>query len=379
MEPQSNIHLNSDLAEKLKKKWQELQLFPHLKPTVVIGFDGFTDEILKAVDRRLDDKTFHPLKTIEEFGQRIVAAAGKSCNIELVLSQKKLGGNAPILTDALLVGGHRINFIGAIGKNEIEPLFQAMASKCDHTYPICPSAHTDAIEFKDGKVILGKLSPLVEITYENILKKVGKESLIHHLDQADLLVYANWTMIPAMTTIWKEFLKELVPHFKVKKRRYLFVDLADPAKRTDQDLREALSILELCQGTYHVILGLNEAEAIRVAQVLGIPSKEAPLLAQAIRQKLTYYQVVIHLTQYAVSATEEEVFSVDGPFIEKPVLTTGGGDNFNAGFCNALLYGLTQKECLLSAVFTSGYYVCYGLSPSISELAQFLRNHFVRS
>ena len=50
---------------------------------VVVGFDGFVDEIVEAVDRR--HSLHHTRMTkMEQFGQRILKAAGLSTNIELV-------------------------------------------------------------------------------------------------------------------------------------------------------------------------------------------------------------------------------------------------------------------------------------------------------
>ena len=47
---------------------------------------------------------------MEDFGRRIVSSAGKSCNIELVVKETRLGGNAPLMTQALLAGAHNITF-----------------------------------------------------------------------------------------------------------------------------------------------------------------------------------------------------------------------------------------------------------------------------
>ena len=47
--------------------------------------------------------------------------------------------------------------------------------------------------------------------------------------------------------------------------------------------------------------------------------------------------------------------------------------NFNAGFCLAQVLGLDPQASLIAGVGTSGFYVRNRRSPSISELADFLR------
>ncbi len=65
---------------------------------------------------------------------------------------------------------------------------------------------------------------------------------------------------------------------------------------------------------------------------------------------------------------------VEGPFIAKPLITTGAGDHFNSGFCLGKLLGLDNELCVLTGVTTSGFYVRTGQSPSIADLAMMLRN-----
>jgi hypothetical protein len=370
----------TDVAKKLLEKFQFIQAHTDKAPRCFIGFDGFTDEIISVVDTRTDVHTYRPMERIAQLGERILAAAGKSCNIELVLTQQKLGGNAPILTNALLEGNHRITFVGSIGYPDVEPLFKEMADRCEETITLCPSAHSDALEFHDGKVILGKLNTLKDLSYTNLINQIGRERLIQKLDDVDLFVCANWTMLPMMTELWENLAADMVPFFKRKREsnpRWLFVDLADPAKRTDEDIARALKALHHLQPAFQVVLGLNEAEALRMIKVAkgartGGTIEAVRAIAQELRQQVGLYQVVIHATAFAVVATEEEAHVVEGPYCKKPFLTTGAGDNFNAGYCNGLLYNLSPAESLLSGVSTSGYYVRMGKSPTLPQLVQFI-------
>ena len=67
-----------------------------------------------------------------------------------------------------------------------------------------------------------------------------------------------------------------------------------------------------------------------------------------------------------------EYFHVQGPFTSKPRLTTGAGDNFNAGFCLGLMLELEVDECLALGKAVSGFYVRQMRSPAWQELLDFV-------
>src|SRR5579863_4340553 len=82
--------------------------------TAFVGLDGFVDEILHVVDKRESAEVFHRLPTIAKLALRIGAAAGKSGNLELVKQTTKLGGNGPIMANALASFGIRVTYLGLL-------------------------------------------------------------------------------------------------------------------------------------------------------------------------------------------------------------------------------------------------------------------------
>ncbi|MDF2577486.1 MAG: hypothetical protein K0S74_970 [Chlamydiales bacterium] len=344
-----------------------------------IGFDGFTDEIISVVDQRTSPIEYKRMETIQQLGSRITAAAGKSTNIELVTLGKKLGGNAPILANALLEASeHNLTFAGAIGEpNTVEPLFSTMAEKCEHVISLCPSAHSDALEFSDGKLILGKHNTLREVNYPNLLRAIDRNKLVDLLNETELFASVNWTMLLSMNELWERLLHEILPYTTVTpEKKWMFVDLADPAKRLDEDIHTALELLKSFKQYFRVVLGLNEAEAIRIAKVCGINESHKEIdirtLASFIHDKTQLNQIVIHATTAASAATSEGVFYTEGPYCTRPKLTTGAGDNFNAGYCNGLLYELSTENSLVLGVASSGFYVRNAKSATLSELVNFV-------
>jgi sugar/nucleoside kinase (ribokinase family) len=157
----------------------------------------------------------------------------------------------------------------------------------------------------------------------------------------------------------------------------MYVDLADPEKRTTHDIAEALELLRRFAAWVDVTLGLNLKEGREIARVLGIEhSTETPegleRLAAAIRSQLGLACVVVHPRAGASAATGQERASFAGPFLAHPKISTGAGDHFNAGFALGQLLSLSLAESLCAGVATSGYYVRTAHSPTLVELAEFI-------
>jgi sugar/nucleoside kinase (ribokinase family) len=83
--------------------------------------------------------------------------------------------------------------------------------------------------------------------------------------------------------------------------------------------------------------------------------------------------LVVHPVTYALAVGDGAVSIVDGPFVEKPLITTGAGDHFNSGFCLGRLLGLDNAASVLTGVTCSGFYVRNAQSPFIEDLAAMLR------
>jgi Sugar kinases, ribokinase family len=338
----------------------------------VIGFDGFVDEIIHVVDKRVDIKQYTRIETIKEYGQRISEAQGLSTNFEYVQIQTKLGGNGPILSNALISMGVDLEYIGALGE-PMHPVFKNI-QRNGVAHSICDCGHTDAVEFKDGKIIISKLASLNNINYENIVHQLGIDYLLSAFASAQLIGFENWTMVPGMTDLFKKFLLNIAPN--LEKGKLLFLDLADPQKRLKEDIITMLELVKQSNVYFRTVLGLNLKEARQIAQVLG-NEKDLELkdLCTYIGDKLSIYAVVIHPTDRACGISDGKYYEVLGPYCENPVLTTGAGDNFNAGLCYGLLQGGTIEEALTMGVFTSGFYVRNGKSPSNEELMNFCEEY----
>lgn len=345
----------------------------------ILGLDGFVDTIVTPVALRAGQgDNFTPISTIAEFGQRISAAAGKSTNIEFYPRMEKLGGNGPIMANALLAQGPQVTYIGALGAPAVHPVFADLAQRA-HAVSLCAAAATTAAEFEDGKIMLGMMKSLDEITPQRIDAVIGADAWRKALGSADLVALVNWTMIPNMTVIFNDLVDRVLPQIPAKPGRVFFFDLADPEKRSAADLIYALETISKFEQFGRVTLGLNLKEAQQVYAALGFgqaAETEDGLRKQAetIRQRLDLTTVVVHPKESAACATRDGSWWVPGPYAAKPLITTGAGDHFNAGFVAGQLMGVAPQACLTLGVSTSGHYVRTAKSPSLADLETFLAN-----
>jgi len=344
----------------------------------LVGLDGFVDTIVTPVDQRTGQgEAFTPIKTISDFGRRVLSAAGKSTNIEFYPRMDKLGGNGPIMANALLSHGARLTYIGALGASSIHPVFAPLAARA-RIVSLADPAHTTAVEFTDGKLMLGQMRSLDEITVERLRSQMGDAPLANELAAADLVALVNWTMIPNMTAIFQDLVDRVLPSLPKLKARFFF-DLADPEKRSAEDLQTAIRAITRFEAFGRVTLGLNFKEAQQVCTALNVACGDETgdslrATADRLRKALDVDTVVVHPRASAACATSHGTWWIPGPYTENPLITTGAGDHFNAGYSTGQLLGLEPEACLATGVCTSGHYVRTGESPTLTQLETFLAN-----
>jgi hypothetical protein len=345
--------------------------------TAFVGLDGFVDQILHVVDKRESADQFTRVPTIAKLAERFAAAAGRSTNAELVCTMTKLGGNGPIMANALASFGIGLTYLGNLGYPSIHPIFEEFTRRAE-VHSIAQPGMTDALEFDDGKIMLGKIESLKDVNWENIVARFGRDQFAAKFSSASLVGFVNWTMLTNMGAIWETVQKEICPSL-TGPRRKIFFDLADPEKRTQEDIRHALDLIVKFEQWFDVILGLNEKEAGEIGRVLGLNTSDASReglcqLALAINERVPVNTLVVHPVAFALTASKGKADLVEGPFIAKPKITTGAGDHFNSGFCLGRLLGLDNEASLLCGVTTSGHYVRTAKSPTVGDLITFMRH-----
>ena len=86
-----------NIVDEIKKR-------EHLIPfkSATVGFDGCIDNLFYVIKNRKNSNCYKLFKSIEEFSN-FITKSGTSCGLEIVFTEKKIGGNGPILANALEV------------------------------------------------------------------------------------------------------------------------------------------------------------------------------------------------------------------------------------------------------------------------------------
>ncbi|MFW5788237.1 MAG: PfkB family carbohydrate kinase [Halanaerobiales bacterium] len=340
---------------------------------VMIGFDGFVDKIYKPVKRVCNTRKEYYQK-IDKFSDRLAAAAGISCDIDIDLKTIKPGGNAPLMAKAL----GELN----VGSNLLAPtggykgLFEKFIPENCNIISTGIPAESIILEFKDGKVMLGNTKNFEKQNW-NSLKKTAEEILVNDIINFDLIAMVNWSHFPHMTAIWSHLLDICKQKLSldIADKNMLFVDISDPTFRPSVEIQEMLKLLSDFRDYFEVILGLNKNEALDLGKKLLNGEKNIYRIAEFIIDSGYASQVVIHPVASAILVTKNNSIRINVPPVEEPVISTGAGDNFNAGYCWARLTGFSSFRAIIIGAVTARLYVAGGRSPSLDDIYMFIKNN----
>ena len=337
----------------------------------LVGLDGYIDKIQHPVQfQRRDGNVFFP--SLSEFGQKISAASNQSAQIELVTQTTKLGGNAPIMANALASLKISNTCLGTFGYPDINPIFDTIHVNST-LVSVGTAAETNALEFNDGKLILSELSTFSELDWEAVKRKTDMQLLCDRARKAQLIALVDWCNLPHATTIWKGILEDVVKAEKLSGRHFFF-DLTDPSKKSTDEVRAVLELMGEYKAHGSVTLGLNENETKKLFALLCEDDDERDLQmkGQYIYDATAIDCLVVHPIDRCIVYGVDGTYAIKGRLVEKPKVTTGGGDNFNAGFCFGMLNDWPTEHRMVLAMSASGSYVLSGKSPEIKDLIAYL-------
>ena len=339
-----------------------------------VGWDGFVDKIISPVQERFGlGNHFVPFKTLSDFGEKIQQSSASNLNIELYTKTEKMGGNGPLLANALAHLGLYVDYIGALG-TPIHPVFQNFVKKV-HATTLGTFGESQALEFQDGKLILGNTQALDDITYEHIISHIPEASLLEIYDKADLICFQNWTMTMHLTDILQKILMRIWGNLSYNEHRICFFDLADPAKRSKSDVKTLLELLPKFKSKSKVFLGLNRSEALYMAQWMPHYFNKKPDIStqylQELRKMLNIDGVIVHCRDGAWASIGEEVAFAPPQKAKQLTCLTGSGDHFNGGMLCGFLMHLSLEQCLTLGHITSVLYIETGETPSLSAVRSF--------
>ncbi|MDU0206351.1 PfkB family carbohydrate kinase [Paenibacillus sp. MAH-36] len=338
-----------------------------------IGFDGYVDRIVNAVKYRQNVKKYQRFDTIAEYVGHLQACAGKSGDIEIVPVAEQLGGNAPIMAQAMAKLGVNSTCIGTLGDPELHPVFSCLPERCK-PMSIGEPAQTLALEFNDGKIMMGEIAPLHRVTWESVLQRPGLAELTKQYRLSDVIGIVNWSSLFALDGILQGLIQEVLPCAGERVAdKFIFVDIADPSARSRGEIQKLMETLREINTMAKVVLGLNRKEAELVYGAMGhlYENQAQAVLADTIRKESSLYNVVIHTSSGVTGVTEAGIWEADVFHEPQPYRTTGGGDHFNAGLCTGFMLDLPMAACLQLGNLTAAWFVRTGQSPSMDELIAF--------
>ena len=322
-------------------------------PSVVAGFDGFVDTILHVVSERRSSTEYSRLTTLQGFSEKVLAASGgRNTNIEMMPRLTKLGGNGPIFANALAHFDIPVSYIGCLGSPVLHPVFDEFSKKV-RTYSIAEPGYSDAIEFMDGKLVCGKQQSVIEISWQSVLSRLSIEELSDLVSQAGLVAFLNWGIVFSMTDMMEAFLHHIGNHLSGPRKSF-FIDTADPARRSEEDIERFVKMLSRLVEKFQVYLGFNLRESTFIARAVGLAAPqntpdEVLTYSKRLRERLGIDAVVIHWSRHAVGNDSDSDVSVEAPFTENPRISTGAGDHFNAGCLPPAMHRAHERRSHLEA------------------------------
>lgn len=343
---------------------------------VMIGIDGFIDKVMRPVKVADIHNNLTYFKTIDEFGNFVADKAGMSCGIRITENITKIGGNGPIMSKALSSVGVNVTCVGTLGYPTIENIFTDSLGKDCELYSICTSGVTTILEFDDGKVMLGLYDDLQKLDWSTFKSILGTEKLTKFFEESNLTGLVNFAAITLFNDIMRGIIDEVISKLPVDKNKYLFFDTADVSKRDSKDILKLVDIMKEFNQYRKVIVGLNASEAITFYKAI-FNKEETPdikTIGDELYEALECDILVIHTLMDAMAWEKYEFAQAPSLFVNHPKLSTGGGDNFNAGLCFGFLLDMDLENALYVANATSGSYVRNAKSPSYDDLIQTLKD-----
>lgn len=346
------------------------------KYNVFLGFDGFVDQILKPIKTKAEEEVI-PFRAMTEFSDYIHGKSGKSCSIDLQMLQEKIGGNMPIVANALGNLGCQAVCVGAMGYPEVNSIFHNMSANCK-LISVSNPGYCNSLEFDDGKLMMATNTGVDCLDYEKIISSVDEETLISYFNGCDAAAFLNWGEMIRSNDIWEKILTQIMPRCNFITKKIMMVDFSDFSKRNSSEVHKMIELLNGYERYFNITISLNKNELDLLSDYLGI-DKGCDQLDDQIKtlsEHLTCHNFVVHLLESSKYVKDGEVYTITKEVIIDPKIITGGGDNFNAGLLYGLLSGLDINRAIQMGSALSCLYVKNGRDVNVAELMDYMKDKY---
>ena len=336
---------------------------------LLLGCDGFVDEVYQIVSERESLTDFTPMDNLKHFGELIVARSDGGVGLEIVPKRRCSGGFTPNTGRVPAVLGLRPTLLGLYGKQDIDPAFDEFKDNA-RVISLGDPAVTLVFEFSDGKILLSALKSVANLTWREVEDALGPEKLRELFAGVDILGLGYWSLTPDFDHFLEGFLSQ---YGETDRPRRMFFDFADIKKKSKASFLETLTLLKRFSGKIPMTMSLNEHEGAEVFARFDTPYPEKPeALADGLaklRERIGIDEVVIHTPRFAVAshASEGEAIAMQETQT-KVIRTAGAGDTFNGAYLCASLGDLPMKERLVIANAATAFFVTHANAPTKEEL-----------
>lgn len=342
----------------LKQDWQDSSKGKR----VVVGFDGFIDTITRPIRNGSIGNDPNYFNTMNEFGCFIVDRSGKSASIELESIEERIGGNAPNFAAGLLALNVETRIVGTLGYPTLHPLFREIFEPSAVLTTANPG-QSISYEFDDGKLMCALNRDVNTLDWATMKNRLGIAALELFYKDCTLSAFVNWSEMMHAQQLWEGVLEHIFEktHFP----EWMFFDLSDCARKTTDELRQVARLMRQCASKSKLVLSLNENEKKAFCKALLDTEN---ISGDVLLTTLDAYAVVFHYLSHTHAFDRTATYTFQNHFVEKPRISTGGGDNFNAGLCAGLLSGYSLEQSAMIGSLCGSYYVEYGHCASFKAL-----------
>jgi len=358
---------NKNILKILRKPSQAGSEF-----TAAAGFDMVVDNVVRIVKQKDQHGNKQYFQTIEEFGQYILSKKNMSCSLETEIQESKIGGNMAIFSNALGNLGIRVHCIGSMGFPEIYRPFHNMSDYCT-LHSVCDTVECSALEFDDGKVMMSSMEPLEELSWETMAKRMKEQEIVNHFKNSQLIALLNWSELTRASALFASVFEKCIEGKAQDKNKLVLIDLSDVSRKPEEEVLHILKLTECFSKYRTTIFSMNENECRLIYHALFEHDEEIiEEMSRRISETLRIDYLIIHLRDRSYGYHDGKMALEQGYYTAKPKLSTGGGDNFNAGFVLGILESLSLDDCLYLGNSVAGYYVRTGKSPVPQQLHDFI-------
>jgi sugar/nucleoside kinase (ribokinase family) len=260
--------------------------------------------------------------------------------------------------------------------SDIAPLFSGLGTQ---RYSYLDAGAATAFEFEDGKFFFSSANTPEPGPDERIFTRVENAfpGFSRAAAAADLTAFLNWSELPFAQNLWDDIFTHAFEYAETDKTRFVFFDLCDSSAKDLSQIEAVVSLIGKFASRRRTILSMNANEALDIGGKITGRKGSAAELAPLIFNRLCLDELLIHQHSESLAFSAAGIAAEPCAVNNKPKISTGAGDNFNAAYCCASLAGLPIAEKLRFANAYAGAYIAKGSSPDCRALVAPTLNFWV--